>query len=43
MNIKRLQLNQGAENAEGLTVIIDVFRAFTVACYLDFHLTESFP
>ncbi|HOO84880.1 MAG TPA: 2-phosphosulfolactate phosphatase [Prolixibacteraceae bacterium] len=34
MNIKRLQLNQGAENAEGLTVIIDVFRAFTVACYL---------
>lgn len=34
MIINKLKLNQGAEKAEGLTVIIDVFRAFTVACYL---------
>jgi 2-phosphosulfolactate phosphatase len=34
MQIKRLQLNEGAANADGLTVIIDVFRAFTVECFL---------
>ena len=33
MNIKILQLLEGAQNAHGLTVIIDVFRAFTTACY----------
>ncbi len=33
MNIKILQLLEGAQNALGLTVIIDVFRAFTTACY----------
>jgi 2-phosphosulfolactate phosphatase len=33
MNIKILQLLEGAKNAEGLTVIIDVFRAFSTACY----------
>ncbi len=33
MNIKILQLLEGAQNAQGLTVIIDVFRAFTTACY----------
>ena len=33
MNIKILKLIEGAKKAEGLTVIIDVFRAFTVACY----------
>ncbi len=33
MEIKILQLLEGAKNAEGLTVIIDVFRAFSVACY----------
>lgn len=33
MNIKILQLLEGAQNANGLTVIIDVFRAFTTACY----------
>lgn len=34
MRIKRLSLVGGAEKAEGLTVIIDVFRAFTTAAYV---------
>ncbi len=34
MDIKILQLLNGAKEAEGLTVIIDVFRAFSTACYL---------
>ncbi|MCT4662223.1 MAG: 2-phosphosulfolactate phosphatase [Tissierellales bacterium] len=34
MEIKRLHLIEGAKNARGLVVIIDVFRAFTTACYL---------
>lgn len=33
MNIEVLHLLEGAKKAEGLTVIIDVFRAFSVACY----------
>ncbi len=33
MEIKILQLLDGARNAQGLTVIIDVFRAFSTACY----------
>ncbi len=33
MQIRILQLLEGAKQAEGLTVIIDVFRAFSVACY----------
>jgi 2-phosphosulfolactate phosphatase len=33
MEIRILQLLEGAKKAEGLTVIIDVFRAFSVACY----------
>lgn len=33
MDIKILQLLDGARQAKGLTVIIDVFRAFSVACY----------
>jgi len=33
MKIKILQLLEGARQAEGLTVVIDVFRAFSVACY----------
>jgi 2-phosphosulfolactate phosphatase len=33
MEIKILQLLDGARHAEGLTVIIDVFRAFSTACY----------
>ena len=33
MEIKILQLLVGAKDARGLTVIIDVFRAFSTACY----------
>jgi 2-phosphosulfolactate phosphatase len=33
MKIEILQLLEGAQNARGLTVIIDVFRAFSTACY----------
>jgi len=34
MNIQILQYTKGAKKAEGLTIIIDVFRAFTVGCYV---------
>lgn len=34
MNIKILQLLEGAKQATGLAIIIDVFRAFTVEAYL---------
>lgn len=33
MDVQILQLLDGAKNARGLTVIIDVFRAFSTACY----------
>ncbi|MCB8994938.1 MAG: 2-phosphosulfolactate phosphatase [Bacteroidales bacterium] len=33
MNISILQMIEGAREAKGLTVIIDVFRAFSLACY----------
>jgi len=33
MKIEILQLLEGAKKATGLTVIIDVFRAFTTTCY----------
>ena len=33
MDIEILQLLDGAKKAQGLTVIIDVFRAFSTACY----------
>lgn len=33
MDIEILQLLEGAKQARGLTVIIDVFRAFSTACY----------
>jgi len=33
MNIQILQLLDGARQASGITVIIDVFRAFSTACY----------
>lgn len=33
MGIEILQLLEGAQKAKGLTVIIDVFRAFSTACY----------
>jgi len=34
MNIEILQLLEGARSARGLTVVIDVFRAFSSACYV---------
>lgn len=34
MEIKILHLVEGARNAAGLTVVIDVFRAFSTACYV---------
>jgi len=34
MRIDTLHLLEGAKRAKGLAVIIDVFRAFTVACYV---------
>ena len=34
MDIEILRLIEGAGQAEGLTVIIDVFRAFSMECYL---------
>ena len=34
MKIQRLSLNSGALRAVGLTVVIDVFRAFTTAAYV---------
>lgn len=44
MKINRLQLIEGARQAEGLTVIIDVFRAFSLECYLyDMGVKEIRP
>ena len=34
MEIRRLSLIEGAQQAEGLAVVIDVFRAFTTAAYV---------
>lgn len=34
MKVSILQLIEGARQAEGLTVIIDVFRAFSLECYM---------
>jgi 2-phosphosulfolactate phosphatase len=34
MDIEILHLIEGARQAKGLTVIIDVFRAFSTACYV---------
>lgn len=43
-NIKILHLIEGAKQAEGLTVIIDVFRAFSLECYLyDMNVKEIRP
>ncbi|MGM0602971.1 MAG: 2-phosphosulfolactate phosphatase [Bacillota bacterium] len=41
MNINIYELISGAKKAEGLVVIIDVFRAFTTACYLFANGAES--
>ncbi|MBQ7796496.1 MAG: 2-phosphosulfolactate phosphatase [Lachnospiraceae bacterium] len=44
MRINMLQLIEGAKQAEGLTVIIDVFRAFSLECYLhDMGVKEIRP
>lgn len=37
MNIQILQLLEGAKQARGLTVVIDVLRAFSLECYLFHH------
>ncbi len=34
MKIEILQLTEGAKKAKGITVVIDVFRAFSTACYV---------
>lgn len=34
MQVRILELIEGAKKARGLTVVIDVFRAFTLECYL---------
>ena len=44
MDIKILQLVDGAKDARGLTVIIDVFRAFSTACYaIDAGIEKIYP
>jgi len=44
MQINILQLLEGAKKAEGLTVIIDVFRAFSTACYaFDAGILKIYP
>ncbi len=44
MDIKIFQLLEGARQAKGLTVIIDVFRAFSVACYaFDGGVSRIYP
>jgi 2-phosphosulfolactate phosphatase len=41
MKIKKFKFLEGAANAEGLTVIIDVFRAYTTAAYLFANQVEK--
>jgi 2-phosphosulfolactate phosphatase len=44
MQINILQLLEGAKKAEGLTIIIDVFRAFSTACYaVDAGIQRIYP
>jgi len=44
MNVTILQLIDGARAAKGLTVIIDVFRAFSTACYaVDHGIKKIYP
>jgi len=44
MKVNILQLLDGAKRAEGLTVIIDVFRAFSTACYaIDAGIVGIYP
>ena len=44
MKINILQLLEGAKKAVGLTIIVDVFRAFSTACYaFDFGAAKIIP
>ncbi len=44
MDVEILQLLDGAKKSRGLTVIIDVFRAFSTACYAtDMGIVRIFP
>ena len=44
LNVNILHLIEGAKQAKGLTVIIDVFRAFSLECYLyDMDVKEIRP
>jgi 2-phosphosulfolactate phosphatase len=44
MEVKILQLLEGAKDARGLAVVIDVFRAFSTACYaFDCGANRIFP
>ncbi len=44
MDVEILQLLDGAQKAQGLTVIIDVFRAFSTACYaFGAGITKIYP
>lgn len=41
MKVEILQLTEGAKKARGLTVVIDVFRAFTTACFMMNNKAEA--
>ena len=41
MEIRILELIEGAKQAKGLTVIIDVLRAFSLECYLYHYGAET--
>ena len=44
LNVNVYSLIEGAKKAEGLTVVIDVFRAFSLECYLyDMGVKEIRP
>lgn len=44
MEIEKVNFVEGARQAEGIAVIIDVFRAFSVACYcIDQGVSSLFP
>ncbi|MDD5939432.1 MAG: 2-phosphosulfolactate phosphatase [Lachnospiraceae bacterium] len=44
MDIQILELIEGARKAQGLTVVIDVFRAFSLECYLfDAGVVRIYP
>ena len=44
MEIAKVNFVEGARHAKGIAVIIDVFRAFSVACYcIDQGASSIFP